>query len=190
MVMVTAPVRPGDTDTSPVYLMPASPDRPLKGDDAAALVKVEPSAPVLVVSGLAEDEKHAQVNGQLWFPALVYRLGGDEGTDNLLLSFKTDCDCRELPIDVGMNGRDFFSASLFCCSTFLDFASLAQPLTAPAMPLAKGPSRVTELLNPPGLAKGPSRATGSQYPPLEKGPSRETGSSHPPHILFMCWSIG
>jgi hypothetical protein len=98
--------RDTDTDASPVHLMPGSP-RSLKADDAEAIVKVEPSAPVLVVSGPAEGEK-PQVNGQLWFPALLYRLGG-EGTDNLLLSFKTDCDCSELPIDVGMNGRDFFS---------------------------------------------------------------------------------
>jgi hypothetical protein len=49
------------------------------------------------------------VNGQLWFPALVYRLGGTAGSNHLLLSLKTDCDCTELPIDVGMNGRDFVS---------------------------------------------------------------------------------
>lgn len=74
-----------------------------------ATMKVEPSIPVLVVSGRAEDEKHAQINNQLWFPALIYRVGGSKGTDNLLLSFKTDCDCTELPIDIGMNGRDFVS---------------------------------------------------------------------------------
>ena len=71
------------------------------------IVHVKPTVPVLVVSGPAEDEKHAQVNGQLWFPALVHRLGGT--ADHLLLSFKTDCDCSELPIDTGMNGRDFVS---------------------------------------------------------------------------------
>ena len=70
---------------------------------------MKPTVPVLVVSGPAEDEKHAQVNGQLWFPALLHRLGGTADSNHLLLSFKTDCDCSELPIDTGMNGRDFVS---------------------------------------------------------------------------------
>ncbi len=83
-----------------------------RGDSSnlADVVQVQPTAPVLVVSGPAEDEKHAQVNGQLWFPALLYRLvGKPPGSNHLLLSFKTDCDCTELPIDTGMNGRDFVS---------------------------------------------------------------------------------
>eukprot|EP01043_Picozoa_sp_COSAG02_P020124 COSAG02_NODE_985_length_15457_cov_108.738247_12_plen_302_part_00 len=93
------------TSSSTLSLLPRR-----KSSKPADVVQVQPTAPVLVVSGLAEDEKHAQVDGQLWFPALLYRLVGTQaGTNHLLLSFKTDCDCAELPIDTGMNGRDFVS---------------------------------------------------------------------------------
>lgn len=87
-------------------------------------------APVVVTAGPAEPSTWNVTNavsGQTWFPALLQRLdsgssdvsgsGGASressagaGLAHLLLSFKADCDCSELPLDVGMNGRDFYSS--------------------------------------------------------------------------------